>query len=204
MIAFREQKIENAIVYFSSEFRERKGYFPRQTWIYKFLALLDFRTLRKFGIPCLGLPYDAMQFGPVPTSIYNKREGSSMGDKYRFIKAIKNSQCQDGYRVETSAKPDLDFFSDNEMDVMDEIVEQYISQDVNLDTLIEDAHKEILSWKHAWDLAQREGRNKMSMEYSDEFPDIGKKTAEQLTPKEERFLWYKSISAMEECMDLGL
>lgn len=201
MIAFKEQKIENAIVYFSSEFKKRKGYFPRQTWIYKFLALLDFRMLKKFGMPCLGLPYDAMQFGPVPTSIYNKREGGSREDKYYFIKV---NQCQNGYRVETYVEPDLDFFSDNEMDVMDEIVEQYISPNANLDAIIEGAHKEILSWKHAWDLAQRENRNKMSMEYSDEFPGIAKKTAEQLTPEEERFLWYKSVSAMEECMDLGL
>ena len=191
MIPYREQKIENAIAYFASEFHGCKGYYPSQTWIYKFLALLDFRSLKKNGIPCLGLEYDAMQYGPVPCRLYDGRPGLET-DNFRFV-----TTKDGGWRVEAKEDPDLDFFSDDELDVMDEILVAYTQTDSDLDTLINDAHKEIVAWKKAWDLAVKEGRGRMPMEYADEFRDLSKKK-EDLTPEEERFLYYKAITAIEE------
>jgi hypothetical protein len=194
VIPYREQKIDNAIAYFASEFHARKGYYPRQTWIYKFLALLDFRTLKKTGIPCLGLEYDAMKYGPVPSRLYDKRPGLET-DKFRFV-----TTNDKGCRVEAKKDPDLDFFSDNELDVMDEILIDYTQEDADLDTLINDAHKEILAWNKAWRLAVKEGRGRMPMEFADEFGNLSKKKEKELTPEEERFLYYHDISALENDM----
>ncbi|GAB6280223.1 MAG: hypothetical protein STSR0007_02820 [Thermovirga sp.] len=194
MIPYREQKIENAITYFASEFHDRKGYYPRQTWIYKFLALLDFRTLKKTGIPCLGLEYDAMKYGPVPSRLYDERPGLE-ADKFRFV--TTNDR---GCRVEAKEDPDLDFFSDDELDVMDEILTAYTQEDSDLDTLVNDAHKEIRAWKKAWDLAVKDGRGRMPMEYADEFGNLSKKKEKDLTPEEERFLYYKDVTAIEKEM----
>ena len=80
---------------------------------------------------------------------------------------------------------------------MDEILATYTQTDSDLDTLINDAHKEIVAWKKAWDLAVKEGRGRMPMEYADEFRDLSKKK-KYLTPEEERFLYYKAITAIEE------
>ena len=195
MIPYREQKIDNAIAYFASEFRARKGYYPRQTWIYKFLALLDFRTLKKTGIPCLGLEYDAMKCGPVPSRLYYYYRPGLETDKFRFV-----TTNDKGCRVEAKKDPDLDFFSDNELDVMDEILIAYTQEDSDLDTLINDAHKEIVAWNKAWSLAVKEGRGRMPMEFADEFGNLSKKKGEDLIPEEERFLYYQDITALEKEM----
>ncbi len=192
MIPYREQKIDNAVTYFAYKFHARKGYYPRQTWVYKFLALLDFRTLKKTGIPCLGLEYDAMKYGPVPSKLYDKRLRLET-DKFRFVNT-KDKGC----RVEAKKDPELDFFSDNELDVMDEILITYTQEDSDLDTLIKDAHKEIVAWNKAWNLAVKEGRGKKRMEFVDEFRNLSKKKEKDLTPEEERFLNYQNITALEK------
>jgi len=187
VIPHREQKIENAITYFASEFHNRKGYYPRQTWIYKFLALLDFRTLKKTGIPCLGLEYDAMKYGPVPSRLYDDRPGLET-DKFRFV-TTRDRGC----RVEAKEYPDLDFFSDEELGVMDEILSVYTQSNSDLDTLINDAHNEIKAWDKAWALAVRFGRGRMPVEYADEFGNLSEKKEKDLTPEEERFLHYRLV-----------
>lgn len=192
MIPYREKKVENAIAYFAYEFNQRKGFFPRQTWIYKFLALLDFRILKRTGIPCLGLEYDAMKYGPVPSRLYDERCGLEKG-KYLFV-ATKDS----GWRVENSADPDLDYFSDEELDVMDEILAAYTRNHVDLENLVKDSHREIRAWGKAWLLALETGRGRMPMEYCDEFDDLLNKSANDLTPEEERFLRYRSMQIAEE------
>ena len=186
MIPFREQKIKNAIAYFASEVYARRCYYPRQTWIYKFLALLDYRMLRKTGIPCLGLEYYAMQYGPVPVRLYDQRFDLKT-DKFQFIRTDDG-----GSRVEPCGTPDLDFFSDDELDVMDAILSVYAGTD--LETLINDAHKEIRAWNKAWEIAQKVGRGRMPMEYADEFIDLA---GEDLTPEEEHFLCYLDMLAIE-------
>lgn len=192
MIPYREENLKNAIAYFSSEFYSRKKYFPRQTWIYKFLTLLDFRMLKKTGVPCIGLEYNAMKYGPVPPLLYDARNELKT-DKYRFV-----TTSDGGSKVEPLDEPDLDYFSDNELDVMDGILDAYTQDDVDLETLIKDAHKEIKAWKKAWAIAEKVGRGKIPMEYEDEFDDLFQKAEEDLTPEEERFLCYRDIAAMEE------
>lgn len=192
MIPFRKQKFENAVAYFAFEFNRRKGYYPRQTWIYKFLALLDFRSLKKTGVPCIGLEYDAMKFGPVPNILYNSRSCLRF-KKFKFIKTADG-----GFRVEPVGKPNLDYFADDEIDLMEEILDDYTRDGVNLDNLIANAHKEIKAWNKAWDIAIKYGRGRMPMRYEDEFDDLSKKSENELTPEEEYFLVYKSMKDTEE------
>ena len=66
MILNQRQKVENAVAYFAQEYRRAYKRWPAQMWIYKLLALLDFRILKATGRPCLGLDYFAMENGPVP------------------------------------------------------------------------------------------------------------------------------------------
>ncbi len=188
MIPFREEKIKNAVACFAAGFFKRRGYSPRQTWIYKFLALLDFRMLRKTGTPSLGLEYDAMQYGPVPVRLYDQRFDLRT-DKFRFVRTVDG-----GSRVEPCGEPDLDFFSDDELSEIDKILSVYAAEDANLERLIDDAHKEIRAWNTAWEVARKVGRGRMPMEYADEFENLSKGNP---TPEEERFLCYRDMVALE-------
>lgn len=188
MIPFREEKIKNAVACFALGFLKRQGYPPRQTWIYKFLALLDFRMLRKTGSPSLGLEYDAMKFGPVPARLYDQRFGLKT-DKFRFV-----ATGDGGSRVEPCGEPDLDFFSDDELHEIDNILSVYAAEEANLERLINDAHKEIRAWNRAWEVALKVGRGRMPMEYEDEFENLSK---EDPTPVEERFFLYRDMAALE-------
>lgn len=169
MILYRDQKILSAVVYFADEFKKRRGYYPRQTWIYKFLALLDFGVLLKTGIPCLGLNYVAMERGPVPWELYDSWD-CLKSDTFEFVRTHDG-----GWRVEIRGGADLDVFSDDELDEMDSILNAYAAEGVDLNGLIEEAHRKIRSWRVAWEQARQLGKRKMFMEFADEFGDDLKK-----------------------------
>lgn len=194
MILYREKKTENAIAYFASEYYKRKGYASTQMWIYKFLALLDSRILRKTGTPCLGLDYSAMEMGPVPMQLYEE-----IKEKQAFVKGkVCFQSYADRVYVTNTEEPDLDFFSDIELSEMDALLEEVVQPAINIGDVIEKAHEEIRSWKVAWRKAKGEGKNIMLMDYADEFDAITEKSENELSPEEERFLCYKGMLAKEQ------
>lgn len=198
VIFYRRQKILNAVAYFASEFFKRRGYYPRQTWIYKMLALLDFGMLRKSGTPCLGLNYYAMEMGPVPQELYNSRHCLG-NEKFEFISTDR------GWRVEARGEPDLDFFSDDELDEMDSIIDTYVTENADLNGLIDASHEKIRAWRVAWEQAKRLGKGKMFMEFADEFDEgLFSKSEEELTPEESRFLCFYEMTKAEERAEVSV
>lgn len=194
MIPRREEKLWSAIAYFAAGFYEHRGYYPRQMWIYKFLALLDFALLKKHGAPCLGLEYDALPYGPVPMEIYNACHFQHLiNEMVDFVKTVDG-----GYRVEACGEPNLDLFSDDELDEMDKILDTYTKDGVNLDELIKSAHEKIRAWREAWNKAKKLDRKKFPMDYADEFQESPlNKPEDELTPEEARFLCYRDVFNIE-------
>jgi hypothetical protein len=74
---YQMEKIENAICFFAKEHQKKARKPLYQTFLYKYLAFLDFISLRETGQPALGLRYLAMEKGPVPIEIYDKKESYS-------------------------------------------------------------------------------------------------------------------------------
>jgi len=190
MIINREQKINNAIAFFAIKFHSRCKYWPSQTWIYKLLAFLDHRILKKTGIPCLGLNYVAMELGPVPTELYENRYNLK-NDTFHFV-PIENK-----IEVIACKEPDLSYFSDLVIDEMEQISDEFIYSTKTLPETIDAAHEEISSWKKAWKIAQENGRKMMLMEFKDEFDTDPYSTQEELTPQQEAFLRYEGINELE-------
>lgn len=197
MIPYQKQKRDNAIAYFASEFNDRKGRYPTKTWMFKLLALLDFRVLRKTGTPCLGLKYVAMGMGPVPIILHREIDRKAK-KKLPFEDSnfcFRPDPSSNKVLVENTGEPDLDFFSDIELEVMEEVLEESTRNDMDLDGLIDRAHEEIRAWKIAWSQA---GNNKMyPMTYDDEFENLTEKPADALTPEEDRFLCYRGLTEKE-------
>ncbi|GHT00386.1 hypothetical protein AGMMS50276_26040 [Synergistales bacterium] len=197
MIPYQKQKIENAIAYLASEHKAKRGYYPYQMWIYKALALLDFDILRKKGTPCLGLDYEAMEMGPVPTEFYFavKNGNPPEGEKYRFV-LLPNAKAQ----VENTSEPELDYFSDSEVEAMDDILDKFAVGEGDINALINQTHKSILAWKTAWELAKKYNRGRMEMNYADEFDGLLGKDEKDLAPQEERFICYMDMTRREKAL----
>ena len=74
MIPYRNEKIQSAVAFFAKQHYKKTKRLLYQTYLYKYLAFLDFLSLRETGIPALGLVYSAMDLGPVPIEIYGNKK----------------------------------------------------------------------------------------------------------------------------------
>lgn len=187
MILNKKQKIENAIAFFASEYKKARGYWPAQMWIYKLLALLDFRILLATGRPCLGLEYLAMVNGPVPQDLYFHRQSGAESNVFRFEPAASKGR----FNIIALKGPNLDYFSDRAVEEMEKLSEEFIRSGKNLNDVVEATHN-LAAWDKAWSAAQRCNRRRMLMEYADEFQvNPADKAPDALTWQEEAFLVYE-------------
>ncbi|QID33061.1 type II toxin-antitoxin system antitoxin SocA domain-containing protein [Pampinifervens florentissimum] len=69
MDPLRREKLENAIAYFAKRHYEKTGRPLTKIYLYKYLAFMDFLSVRETGRPAIGLRYLAMKYGPVPVGI---------------------------------------------------------------------------------------------------------------------------------------
>lgn len=183
MIAYKKEKRENAMCYFATEHFNKTGRYVPQTTLYKYLAYLDFTSLKEIGKPALELEYKAMQEGPVPHEIYNSRKNN----KSRLVEFIPRGG--DKYIIKARASADLDYFSKYEIRKMNELIEKYAvptmeEKDI-VDRICKDSHRDIRAWKIAHAIKEN-----TILKYEDTFENIFDKTEKELTDAEENFLLY--------------
>jgi uncharacterized phage-associated protein len=189
MIPYRKEKLENAICFFALNHRLLSGKPLTQTYLYKYLAFLDFRTVRETGIPALDLEYRAMERGPVPHKLYNERHDKKT-ESYEFIKQEKGIVI-----IEPKANPNLDYFSDIEKEIMVALVRKYAKKYSTTDEICEDSHKQILAWQRTYS----QQKNKI-IDYKLMFrDDILSKKEEDLTPAEESYLTFIAFKSAPKC-----
>ncbi|MGV8081093.1 MAG: Panacea domain-containing protein [Syntrophales bacterium] len=184
MIPYQKEKIENAICYFAVEHRRMTRHPLYQTFLYKYLALLDFGYFRKYGTPVLGLTYIAMPMGPVPKELYEKRDDPNLSTCFSFQKDENNN-----IKVRPRAVPDLSFFSRRELAEMDRLVEIYGKGYISSGLVSDASHEEILAWRRTW--AESPGR---IIDFALEFPDdVTEKPEDRLSFPEEVYLTQRGI-----------
>jgi len=185
MFAYKKERLENAICFFAKEHKKRKRKDPTQTYLYKYLALFDFEMLIKTGRPTLDLEYMAMERGPVPIEIYKQRSDYET-ELFKFVPQEKNSNV---IIVKTKGRdPDLEYFSEAEIEEMKRIVEIYMDTSVDTNILSGASHDVIAPWEKAWH------RKKNSIvKMIDAFPGVCNKKDEDLNPQEENFLIYYGL-----------
>ncbi|MGH2575337.1 MAG: hypothetical protein ACRDFC_06525, partial [Ignavibacteria bacterium] len=61
MIPYQKEKIINSILFFAKEHKNKTRKPLLQTFLYKYLAFLDFKSVEETGLPALGLTYLAME-----------------------------------------------------------------------------------------------------------------------------------------------
>ena len=192
MIAYKTEKLNNAICYFANEvYKRRKEYLP-QTFLYKLLSYLDFTSIEKLGVPALELKYRAFKNGPVPEEIYQNKDVYET-DCFKFDKRSNRR-----FIIISKREDDLDYFSDFEIEIMDNLLNKYIAKDTNMKAIIDnicnDSHNEIKAWRKAFSRKQNS-----IMNYSDTFEEIDQKDLENLSINEERFLVYCGLKEKTKC-----
>ena len=191
MSAYRKERIDNAIGFFTQEHFERTRKHLTQTSLWKYLAFFEREMIQKTGIPPLELEYSAWQFGPVP---YKLRE-TFLNNTYKS--ELIDYNVSKGETTEIIIKPgktdyNLDFFSDIEIEEMFRLIEIFAASSIHAKTMSEASHQEMLSWQKAWN--KKGTKNSHPIDFAEEFTgDIRNKPEEKLTLQEEMFLAYEAI-----------
>jgi len=189
MIAYRKEKIENAICFFATEHQKRSGKPLVQTYLYKYLAFLDFCCVEKTGIPSLDLEYKAMERGPVPYKIYNKRSALKT-DLYEFI------DMGDGvFEIRAKAQPSLIYFSEFEKGIMNQLISKYATKYGITNEISEDSHKLIRAYKKAYNIKPNSRIDYLLTFNSNPYL----KPKENRTQPEDAYVIYDSLKQSRKC-----
>jgi uncharacterized phage-associated protein len=189
MIPYQKEKIGNAICFFALEHRQKSGQPLTQTYLYKYLAFVDFLSVEKIGVPAFGLEYRAMPRGPVPPSIYNKRHYLKT-ELFEFKK-----EAETIYFVIPKKHPNLDYFSAFELALMRRLISIHATKYSSTNEISDHSHKRITAWKRTFEKQEND-----FIDYSLQFDgDIMNKKEDELTPAEENYLTYLAMKGTAKC-----
>jgi len=175
MIPYQKEKVENAVLFFAQQQQKcaRKPLY--QTYLFKYLAFLDFESLKLTGRPSLGLTYRALEKGPVPIALYNREMEF---DSFDFI------NDEQGKYVKAKKGPDMSYFSNFEIKLMDKLIEIFATRYVYSKHMSDASHEEISAWRKT-----RRSNPDGIIDFSLTFDgDLHGKSNEELTYPEECYL----------------
>jgi hypothetical protein len=127
MLAYRKERIDNILLFFAREHYKKTKKYLSQTALYKYIAFFEFRHLKARGDMPLELQYRAMEHGPVPIDIYDHRFDHDFFSKVIFEK-YKLPSGKDAIVVKPNGKFEDDYFSENELEEMNNLVEIFAQQ----------------------------------------------------------------------------
>lgn len=183
MLAYRKERIDNIVLYFASEHYKKTKKYLSQTALYKYLAFFEFRHLKKHGDMPLELHYRAMQYGPVPIDIYEHREDINYFPKVLFEKKTLESG-KAIFIVKPIGKFEDDYFSENELEDMRDLIEIFAQQWVGAQVMSDGSHQALRSWR----VTYKKTPNAI-IDPKDEFDkDILSLPQEALTAVQERYI----------------
>lgn len=184
---YSEGKLKNGVAYIAIIHEQVCGRPAYQTYIYKYLALIDFANIKAKGRSVFGLEYLALEKGPVPAMLYDNREAYLESQPFRDTVVLK--KIDDRIIFKPVAEPDLQYFSDDEIVLMESLVEKYASTVRTTEELCRISHTEIEAWK------ARSDKNRVHINPLDTFPNILQKSSDELTPVEEAaiFTFHNSL-----------
>lgn len=109
--------------------------------ISKILFYADQKHLTKYGRPIIGDNYIAMPNGPVPSEIYNSINAVRYNNCFSpDILELNKYITVNGYNIEAKEKPDIDEFSDSDIECLNKSIKE--NKDLNFDQLTEKSHGE--------------------------------------------------------------
>lgn len=120
MQKFDEQVALEAILYLT-----QKSDDPTFHHISKLLYFADRMHLERYGRLICGDRYIAMKNGPVPSRVYDMLKDAQRGILYLSYPDAEGAFAVEGYRVKALRSPDMDMFSDSDLECLDESLRRY-------------------------------------------------------------------------------
>lgn len=155
MIPYSQERLINAISYFAFKHKELSGKKLYKTALFKFLALFYYKVLEQVGEPPFELTFKAMERGPVPDEVLvsideDENFGKSFFElKTEFDETDLLSSNKSKIVIE-SKKYNLDYFSDFEIEVFDDLLNRFSKNYKSNKSLIDATH-DLVPWKKAWE-----------------------------------------------------
>lgn len=134
-------------------------------YVYKFLAFVDFYSVKERGRPVFGLKYVALKNGPVPSDLYEEIKNISIAETYPYYKVIAEGKTKKFYPLE-GKELDLSYFAKAELKIIDKVIYILIDASLNSSHYSEASHQGIKAWRKAYE--DGEGT---PMNYEDEIED---------------------------------
>ena len=123
-----------------------------------------------------------MKRGPVPIEIYDTKVDTHL---YCFIKD------EIGEFVTSKDKPNMDYFSDYEVELMQRLIEIYATTWMTTNVMSDASHEDIKAWQRTW-----YSKPNTIIEYALEFDgDTYQKNEDELSFPEEVFLTHKALAS---------
>lgn len=192
-MAYEKERLENALAYIAIIHKKLTNKPAYQTYIYKYLALIDFTEVKETGRTMFDLDYIALTNGPVPRVLYDNREENLRNQPFRDTVVLKKTSEQQ-IIYEPVAEPNLEFFSDHELDLIESTLEKYASRDITCDKICKITHRQIPAWRKAWN--RRNTSQRVPINPLDSFPDVLEKDINARTPIEEAAVQHFMIKAI--------
>ena len=126
----------------------------------KILYFADMKHLVKYMRPIFGDDYSAMEYGPVPSRVYDGVKGEF--DSFRDALNVENKY------IYSSEKPDMDELSQSEIECLSDSIKE--NKELDFDQLVKKSHK--YAYKNATgrvisvlDMAREEGASEEVIAY---------------------------------------
>ena len=165
MNKLERKRLDLAIGYFAKNYYERLKKFPTQTQVYKYLAFVDFTSVKERGRPVFGLDYIAMKWGPVPIEIYEEFKNINKVKQYPHFKVLKKGNITEIAPL-LNQKLNMDYFAEEELKLLDRFIEILVDKSNTSNHYSEASHQKIKAWKKAY---SKKPNSKMN--YLDEIED---------------------------------
>lgn len=113
--------------------------------IFKILYFAEQRHLVKYGRPVLGDFYVAMQYGPVPSNVYDMLKNIKDSDSWRHFEGIEAFFDVQGFAVTPKQSPDMDELAESDIECLEEALAE--NQGCTFEQLTRKSHG--LAWQRA-------------------------------------------------------
>ena len=192
MQVYFKERLENTMLFFTTEHYKKTKKYPSQTVLYKYLAFFEFRYMEKTGIMPLELTYRAMENGPVPIEVYDKRNQQGAFSTVIFEPFESQKSGSGAYIIKPNDKFNPDYFADAELEEMKNLIEIYAKKWIGAKEMSDASHEAILAWKKTY----KNKPNAVIDPINDFKRDILTTPPELLSSAEERFLIHRKIAEL--------
>ncbi len=148
------ERLETAIGFFADRYCRKHRQGPSQTEVYKFLAFVEFASIKEVGKPVFGLRYLAMEWGPVPIDFYEEVKTRSPG-RFKYFVTVRDSLSSGKSVIRFLPKKGvsypLDLFSRRERTLLERFAEILVGKGLTARDYSEASHERIKAWRVAYE-----------------------------------------------------